>query len=253
MPRPRKCRTICEEPSYHCFVPDGIPCNTKVILTVDEYETIRLIDLEKWNHEQCAKQMNISRTTVTETYELARQKIADSIVNGKPLLISGGNYRICDGSLNRYCHKNCRKMKNGIQKNSICCKGVNEMRIAVTYENGTVFQHFGHTEQFKLYDVENSQIKTEQIVDTNGQGHGALADFLTDKNVDILICGGIGGGAQSALNEAGIQLFGGVSGNADNVVKDYIAGNLNFDPNVHCDHHSHGDHCNENKHHCSGN
>ncbi len=70
------------------------------------------------------------------------------------------------------------------------------MRIAVTYENGEIFQHFGHTEQFKLYDIENSQVVRSQIVDTNGQGHGALAGFLTEAGADVLICGGIGGGAQ---------------------------------------------------------
>lgn len=76
------------------------------------------------------------------------------------------------------------------------------MRIGVTYENGMVFQHFGHTEQFKLYDVENGKIQTTQIVDTNGQGHGALAAFLTQAGVDILICGGIGGGAKTARDQA---------------------------------------------------
>ena len=124
------------------------------------------------------------------------------------------------------------------------------MKIAVTYENGNVFQYFGHTKQFKLYEIENNQIKMEQIVDTNGQGHGALADFLKDKKVEILICGGIGGGAKSALNLAGIQIFGGVSGNAEDAVKNYLAGKLNFDPDVHCNHHGHGDHCKEGKHHC---
>ena len=81
------------------------------------------------------------------------------------------------------------------------------MRIAVTYENGEIFQHFGHTEQFKLYDIENSQVVRSQIVDTNGQGHGALAGFLTEAGADVLICGGIGGGAQSALATAGIKLY----------------------------------------------
>ncbi len=248
MARPHKYRRICEEPNYNTFVPSGICCTSKVILTVEEYETIRLIDLEKWNHEQCAKQMQISRTTVTETYEIARQKIADCIVNGKTLLISGGHYQLCDGSANRYCRKNCEKANRF--KKAIWMKGVNNMRIAVTYENGNVFQHFGHTKQFKLYDVENNQVKMEQIVDTNGQGHGALADFLTDKEVSILICGGIGGGAQSALHTAGIQIFGGVSGNADSAIKDYLVGKLNFDPDVHCNHHEQGDHEHHCGHHC---
>ena len=113
------------------------------------------------------------------------------------------------------------------------------MRIGVTYENGEIFQHFGHTETFKLYDVENGQIKNTQVVDTNGQGHGALASFLTNAGVDVLICGGIGGGAQNALAQAGIQLYGGVSGNADEAVNALLTGTLGYNPNVHCSHHDH--------------
>ena len=113
------------------------------------------------------------------------------------------------------------------------------MKIAVTYENGQVFQHFGHTAQFKLYDVENGTVASSQVVDTNGSGHGALAGFLKDRQVDALICGGIGGGAQNALAQAGIRLFGGVSGNADEAVNALLAGNLGYDPDVHCDHHDH--------------
>ena len=73
------------------------------------------------------------------------------------------------------------------------------MKIAVTYENGNVFQHFGHTEQFKLYDVQDGKVVSSQVVDTNGSGHGALAGFLAAHQVEALICGGIGGGAQMAL------------------------------------------------------
>ena len=132
------------------------------------------------------------------------------------------------------------------------------MRIGVTYENGEIFQHFGHTETFKLYDVENGQIKNTQVVDTNGQGHGALALFLTNADVDVLICGGIGGGAQMALAEAGIKLYGGVSGNADEAVLAYVGGKLDYNPNVQCSHHAHehscGEHhCGEDKHGCHGN
>ncbi len=113
------------------------------------------------------------------------------------------------------------------------------MRIAVTYENGTIFQHFGHTEQFKLYDIENGAVTAEQIVDTQGSGHGALAGFLRQHGVDALICGGIGAGAQTALANAGIELFGGVSGSADEAVRAYMGGQLGYDPDVHCDHHDH--------------
>ena len=259
MARPSKCRRICMEPAYESFIPQGISCGEQIILTVDEYEVIRLVDLEKLTHEQCAKQMDISRTTVTEIYEAAREKIADSIVYGKTLLIAGGNYRLCDGSALRYCQKTCKKAEGTVPRQIVQRKGADNMRIAVTYENGSIFQHFGHTEQFKLYDVEDGKIVGEKIVDTNGQGHGALSGFLTEAGVDALICGGIGGGAQMALAEAGIQLFGGVSGSADDAIKAYIAGNLEFNPDVHCNHHGHdhghscgSHHCGEHKHGCAG-
>lgn len=113
------------------------------------------------------------------------------------------------------------------------------MTIATTYENGQIFQHFGHTEQFKIYNVEDEKIVSSEVVDTNGSGHGALADFLSALNVDVLICGGIGGGAQMALTQAGIKLFGGVQGDADKAVESFIAGVLAYDPNAKCEHHDH--------------
>ena len=113
------------------------------------------------------------------------------------------------------------------------------MRIAVTYENGEIFQHFGHTRQFKVYDVKEDKILSAQVIDTAGSGHGALAGVLTALNADVLICGGIGGGAQMALAAAGIRLFGGVSGDADAAVEAFITGKLAFNPNVRCDHHDH--------------
>lgn len=128
------------------------------------------------------------------------------------------------------------------------------MRIAVTYENGQVFQHFGHTGQMKLYDVEQGQITKEQVVDTTGSGHGALAGFLSDRTVDTLICGGIGAGAQMALAQAGIKLYGGVTGGADDAVRALLAGTLVYNADVHCDHHDHEHHghCGEDKHGCAG-
>ena len=126
------------------------------------------------------------------------------------------------------------------------------MRIAVTYENGNIFQHFGHTEQFKIYEVEGSEIKNSEVVDTNGSGHGALADFLKERKVDKLICGGIGGGAKAALAEAGIELFGGVTGSADEAVEACLEGKLSFNPDIECVHHEHEHHGNCGEHGCGG-
>ncbi len=130
------------------------------------------------------------------------------------------------------------------------------MKIAVTYQNGQIFQHFGHTEQFKIYTVEDGKIINSEVVDTNGSGHGALAGLLSALGVDALICGGIGGGAQMALAEAGIKLYGGADGSCDAAVEALLSGALRFNPNVKCDHHDHhgeghtcGDHdCRHNCH-----
>ena len=115
------------------------------------------------------------------------------------------------------------------------------MKIAVTFENGQVFQHFGHTSQFKIYQVEGDTVKSAEVVDTNGSGHGALAGFLKEQGVDVVICGGIGGGAQTALAQAGIQVYGGVNGAADMAAVSFIAGSLRYNPDVKCDHHDHGE------------
>lgn len=115
------------------------------------------------------------------------------------------------------------------------------MRIAVTYENGEVFQHFGHSSQFKIYTEDNGKIIASEVIDTNGSGHSALAGLLSALGVNALICGGIGGGAQMALAGAGISVYGGVTGNADKVAEDFVAGKLIYNPDAKCDHHDHGE------------
>lgn len=134
------------------------------------------------------------------------------------------------------------------------------MKIAVTYEDGQVFQHFGHCKEFKVYETEKREIVSSQVYGTGESGHGALAGFLKEKGVDTLICGGIGGGARVALGEMGIELYPGVAGDADESVKALLNGSLNYDPDTVCSHHHHaeghscGSHtCGEDKHGCAGN
>ncbi|MDO4315001.1 MAG: NifB/NifX family molybdenum-iron cluster-binding protein [Oscillospiraceae bacterium] len=115
------------------------------------------------------------------------------------------------------------------------------MRIAVTYENGNVYGHFGHTEQFKIYDIVGGIPADARVYPTNGSGHGALAGFLAEHGVDCLICGGIGPGAQAALAEAGITLYAGCSGEADQRVADLLAGTLAYTDGASCDHHHGGE------------
>ena len=115
-------------------------------------------------------------------------------------------------------------------------------RIAVTYDNGQVFQHFGRTEQFKVFDVEDDKIVSSQIISSNGEGHGALAGVLANNTIDVLICGGIGAGAQAALDQAGIEVCAGASGDVDEVVESFLKGQL-VNTGVNCDHHGEGHSC----------
>ncbi len=111
------------------------------------------------------------------------------------------------------------------------------MKIAIPFENENIFGHFGHASAFKLYEVENNKISTVKILPTLGSGHDVLVGFLASEDVDTLICGGIGGGALEALKDAGIAVYGGVTGNADIAVHNYLCGKLAYDNDAHCDCH----------------
>ncbi len=135
------------------------------------------------------------------------------------------------------------------------------MKIAVTCENNEVFQHFGHTSSFAVFTVEGGKVVAKEILDCGETGHGALAGLLKEGGIKLLICGGIGGGAQMALAEAGVELIGGAAGNVDDVVKDYLDGTLTPNPDFQCHHHdgeaahscgSHGCHDDAAGHKCGG-
>lgn len=250
MPRPTKCRRVCHFPQTLEFRPvyeedrsgDSDACGHRepepVILTVDEYEIIRLIDKEGLSQGECSACMDVARTTVQRCYEIARRKLADALVEGRTLRIEGGDFLLCDGHGTDCRHGQCFKQFYHRQYQKP--KGDQSMRVAVTYENGEIFQHFGHTQQFKVYDVENGAVTASEVVDTDGKGHGALAGVLGALKADILICGGIGGGAQAALGAAGIRLYAGISGSADAAVAALLEGTLPYHPNANCSHHEHG-------------
>lgn len=251
MPRKVKCRKVCHYPQTLEFLPQNNNAEQEpIVLTVDEYEAIRLIDRRGMSQEQCAAFMQIARTTVQRIYETARKKLADFVVEGRPLRIEGGDFRLCNGSSTGCGCVDCFKQKLYEKYKE---KGEDIMRIAVTYENGEIFQHFGHTEEFKVYDVQDGKVVASEVVNTNGQGHGALAGVLTALKADVLICGGIGGGAQMALAAAGIKLYGGVSGSADAAVEALLAGNLDYNPAVKYNHHGeHGEGHTCGEHGCGG-
>ena len=231
MPRKPRCRRIFGFPDHWSFSSDDPQENAEqIIMSLDEYETIRLINRDGMTQEQCAVQMGVARTTVTAIYDSARKKLAHMIVEGKPLSIAGGCYEIA-GSRQMNLPSDLSEKENV------------DMRIAVTYENGEIFQHFGRTEHLKVYDIVDGEIVSEQVVSTNGTGHGALAGFLNAMQADALICGGIGMGAQMALAEAGVKLYAGVQGSADAAAKALAEGTLVYDPDAQCDHHGEGHNC----------
>lgn len=244
MARPSKNKKILSLPLYEEFSAGGRgETENRIILSVEEFEALRLLDYLGMTQEEGARVMEVGRGTVQMLYTEARKKVARFLVEGTPLKIRGGSYELAkaaEGS--RDSHK----------------KGVLKMKIAVTYENGQVFQHFGHTKEFKVYRAEEGKVVSSQVVGTNGQGHGALAGFLKEHNIDALICGGIGGGARNALSEAGIKLFPGAAGNADEQVESFLKGQLSYNPDTMCSHHGEGHKCGghhheENHHGCQGN
>ena len=241
MPRSAKCRRVCQMPAHCRFSPEQPAGGEPVVLAVEEYEAIRLVDFQGLTQEEAAAQMGVARATVQRIYAQARQKLAVFLVEGRSLRIGGGSYALCR-------REGCR----GGSVPSPARKGCKDMKIAVTYENGQVYGHFGHTEQFKIYDIVGGMLVDAQVYPTNGSGHGALAGFLADHGVDCLICGGIGPGAQAALAEAGIRLYAGCSGDADQCVTDLLAGTLEATSAATCDHHhsEEGHSCGEHDHTC---
>jgi predicted Fe-Mo cluster-binding NifX family protein len=121
------------------------------------------------------------------------------------------------------------------------------MKIAVTCENHQVFQHFGHTPGFAIYEIADKTVISENFLTSGESGHGALAGLLAAEKVDVLICGGIGAGAINALQQANIKVIGGAEGNVRSVAEAYAAGKLHTRIDFHCKHH----HDHEDGHDCS--
>lgn len=223
MPRPSKPKRVGSMPRCSSFFGE-ISKNSEyhILLSVEEFETLRLIDYLGMNQEECAASMNVSRITVQTLYADARKKVARFLVEGSNLQIEGGNFVLAPKDLSA----------DGDRREV----AEEPVWIAVAYEEGEVFQHFGRSTAFKLYQIKHHQIISSQVIDTGGKGHGMLVGFLKEQKVDVLICGGIGVAARNALAEAEIQLFAGACGNADAQVLSYLKGNLSYDPDFQCTH-----------------
>lgn len=238
MPRPSRSKRVCRMPSYcrfHSVTEETI--NVKQIrMSIEEFETIRLIDYIGMTQQECARQMQVARTTVQRLYQDARRKMARFLVEGTVFSIEGGDIEVCQECGPQMQTIECSRLAMGLYRRK---GGYMDMKLAVTYdaETGEIFQHFGHTETFKFYELNHGEIVKEQIVSTNGTGHGALAGLLAEDGITVLICGGIGGGARNALAEAGIEVYPGAAGDADTNVKSFLAGVLSYDPDTMCSHH----------------
>ena len=221
MSRPFKKRKICCEPLCMTFRPEGTSDEMGcVVLLLDEYETIRLIDFEGLSQDQCARQMQVARSTVQNIYDGARKKIAMTIVLGLPLHIEGGNVTMCDGNSAGFGCRRCGIWESGRDMMpNITERNDSKMIVAVPYdvETGEVFQHFGKSQYFKVYALADGKVQDSAVYSTNGQGHGALAGVLVNM----------------------IYAFATVTGSADAAVEAFLAGQLSFNPDASCHHHDH--------------
>ena len=213
--RREKLRRVGIIPEYRGFTPDGLASGDAIDMTVDELEVLRLCDLEGLNQEAVALHMGIARATVAAISSRAHRKVANALVNGRAIVIEGGNIAYSPITTTTAAWP---------------AKEVGTMRVATTYDNGNIFMHFGRSDQFKIYDIQDGKVLNEQVVGTGGTGHGALAGLLAN---------GIGGGAINALAQAGITVYAGAQGSCDACVEALIAGTLAQNGEATCDCHGH--------------
>jgi predicted DNA-binding protein (UPF0251 family)/predicted Fe-Mo cluster-binding NifX family protein len=248
MPRPRKWRKVCCLPERNRFGPLGPAGDAEGIvnMTVDEYESIRLIDLEGFTQEECAGHMNVARTTVQGIYDGARKKLAESLVSGKVLWIEGGEYKLCDGMGAACGGRGCHRRRCGrgcINDNEYIRKTEGEtMIIAVASEGTHIAEHFGHCGNFNLYHIHDKRIVRSESVANPGHKPGFLPNFLHEKGVHVIIAGGMGSGAVDIFNEKNIEVILGASGDATAAVESYLQGSLKSTDSV-CHAHQHQGEC----------
>jgi predicted DNA-binding protein (UPF0251 family)/predicted Fe-Mo cluster-binding NifX family protein len=230
MARPKKNRIVQGEPPYRCFGTLGRYDAPKVEMSVDEYETLILLDGENLSQEEAAFRMGVSRTTITGIYASARKKIATFLLEGDRLSIAGGCYEIQPS-----------KKTHGVKE----MKGKKSMKIALSYEKGEIFPHFGQSPSFLFVEVVDGKVVKENVEPTNGVSHRDLIPWLQERKVDAVIVGGIGEMAISLLQNAKILTYAGVEGKADDALKDYLANKLQCidEPTCYCEGEEKEGHC----------
>lgn len=260
MPRPRKCRKICRLPATVEFQPVGCDETAEcVVLTVDEFETVRLIDEEGYSQEECGEYMLIARTTVQQIYLSARRKLARALVHGLRLRIAGGDFRLCGRGDVCPRRGGCPERRLRAQMDAACAPRNEErigsvMKIAVAANGNQVSGHFGHSEQFIVYDAEGGAITAEQRVANPGHRPGLLPNMLADMGAKAVIAGGMGAHAAGICAERGVEVITGAQGDARAAAEAYLRGELHSTGEMcaeHEHHHGHGEGHGEG-HHCHG-
>ncbi len=208
MPRPKKCRKVCQMPSTQAFVPVGGDASAPgIILTVDEYEAIRLIDKEGFSQEECGTYMNIARTTVQQIYTSARKKLADALVDGLSIKIEGGDYQLCTGN-ETYC--GC----GGCRKHRLVCAHYsqqegNTMKIAIPLDENKqdVCIAFARAPYFLFSENDSVQIVDNPAAQAQGGAGLQAAQFLVDNQVATLITVRCGQNAADVFKAAGMKIY----------------------------------------------
>ena len=205
MPRPRKCRKVCCFPHNPGFTPlNSKPDGEAVILAVDEYEAIRLIDREGYSQEQCGAYMAVSRATVQQIYTSARKKLADALVEGRPLKIEGGDYRICEGD-EQYCGcHGCGQCSWPRQQT-----GGSQMKIAIPLDENEkdVCVSFGRAPFYLFSEDGKTEILKNPAADAEGGAGIKAAQFLVDQAATALITIRCGQNAANVFQAAGITIY----------------------------------------------
>lgn len=245
--RPRKHRNVCKLPENNRFGPLGMSEQQSefVVITIDQYETIRLIDLEGLTQEECSDQMHIARTTVQRIYSNARKKIAEAIVEGKALKIEGGDYKLCNGQ-GQFCGRGkCNRGRGNIDSLDGKIKERSLMKIVIPVNEKSVdvyiSENFGRAEYFLVYDTESKEKKF--IVNTAVQSSGGAgikaAQIVIDTGAGVLITPRCGQNAADVVSGAGIKIYKSVEGTVESNIKAYEEEKLNLLNEIHSGFHDH--------------
>lgn len=226
MPRPRKCRKVCQLPSNFGFEPiNAGQTMDPIVLTVDEYETIRLIDREGFSQEQCGEYMKIARTTVQQIYTSARKKLADALVEGIPLRIRGGDYQLCDGKEDFCGCGGCRRHRRSSVQSA---EEEKTMKIAIPLDDDkeNVCVSFGRAPYFLFAEGEKIEILENPAADAEGGAGIKAAQFLVDQGAKILITVRCGQNAADVFQAADMKIYSAAGASAKDNLSAFADGKL---------------------------